>query len=396
MVKCKCGKNAIFGYFEEKIPRSCKNCKDDFMINIQHIKDLCSCKTRACFGFPKDKKASCCNKCKKEGMVNIVDRKCKCGKTYPIYGMPGDKKANYCKLCKTDGMVNVRSKRCQCGKSHPNFGFPNKKQLCCNECKKKGMVSLKGIRCKCGKYPSFGFPNQKIIKCNDCKEEGMIALKGKFCKCGKRPTFGLTSDTSASCCKDCKTEEMVDIYNKHKICKSNSITKCTQRGNKKYDGYCTFCFSNMFPEDPRTQFIFKKSKELKVVSYIKQIYPIFIHDKPFYVDLKGGCCNTKRRIDLRVLVNNTMLCIEIDENQHKWNNQQDEVNRYDNLFMDFSGKYVFIRYNPDKFKIGKTWKNPRFETRMEKLIEEIDKQINRIQNEKNTELVEIHKLYFCT
>ena len=36
-----------------------------------------------------------------------------------------------------------------------------------------------------------------------------------------------------------------------------------------------------------------------------------------YVDLDGGCCATKRRIDLRKLINNTMLCIEIDEEQHK-------------------------------------------------------------------------------
>ena len=30
-------------------------------------------------------------------------------------------------------------------------------------------------------------------------------------------------------------------------------------------------------------------------------------------------------------------------------NGSDENNRYDELFMDFSGKYRFIRYNPDKF-----------------------------------------------
>ena len=39
--------------------------------------------------------------------------------------------------------------------------------------------------------------------------------------------------------------------------------------------------------------------------------------KPLYIDLEGGCCSTKRRLDLSKLINNTMLCVEIDENQHK-------------------------------------------------------------------------------
>ena len=45
-----------------------------------------------------------------------------------------------------------------------------------------------------------------------------------------------------------------------------------------------------------------------------------------------------------------MLCIEVDENQHKYYIKSDENNRYDDLFMDFSGKFIFIRYNPDKYK----------------------------------------------
>ena len=48
-------------------------------------------------------------------------------------------------------------------------------------------------------------------------------------------------------------------------------------------------------------------------------------------------------------INNTMLCIEINENQHKRDMKCHENIRYDNLFMDFNGKYIFIRYNPDKF-----------------------------------------------
>ena len=69
--------------------------------------------------------------------------------------------------------------------------------------------------------------------------------------------------------------------------------------------------------------------------------------------------------------------------------------RYDDLFMDFSGKYIFIRYNPDKFidKYNKS-KNPFFEKRMEVLENAINKNIERINNYENTELIEIHHLFY--
>ena len=46
-------------------------------------------------------------------------------------------------------------------------------------------------------------------------------------------------------------------------------------------------------------------------------------------------------IDLRMLINRTMLLIEIDENQPKKYIKYEENIRYDNLFMDFSGKYIY-------------------------------------------------------
>ena len=60
--------------------------------------------------------------------------------------------------------------------------------------------------------------------------------------------------------------------------------------------------------------------------------------------------------------NNTTLCIEFDEQQHKNYIKYDENIRYDSLFMDFSGKFIFMKYNPDQF-IDKqnASKNPFFQ-----------------------------------
>lgn len=90
-----------------------------------------------------------------------------------------------------------------------------------------------------------------------------------------------------------------------------------------------------------------------------------------------------------------MLCLEVDEDQHKSYIKEDESNRYNDLFMDFSGKYIFIRYNPDKFKdISGKSTDPSFETRMNILTETLTEHIERIKKNKNTELVEIHHLFY--
>ena len=88
-----------------------------------------------------------------------------------------------------------------------------------------------------------------------------------------------------------------------------------------------------------------------------------MYNKPFDVDLEGGRCETKRKLDLRMLFNNTVLRTEIDGNQHKNHIKCDENIRCDNLFMDFSGEYISIRYNPGEFIVEyNTSKNPSFQT----------------------------------
>ena len=104
---------------------------------------------------------------------------------------------------------------------------------------------------------------------------------------------------------------MVDIKNPK--CINCTITKA----NRKYDKHCAFCFINLHPEDPRIIKAKSISKELQVVIHVLSKCNDSMYNKPFYVDLEGGCCSTKRRIDLRKLINNTMLCKEIDEHQHK-------------------------------------------------------------------------------
>ncbi len=96
----------------------------------------------------------------------------------------------------------------------------------------------------------------------------------------------------------------------------------------------------------------------------------------------------RRRIDHRKLIGNTILAIETDEFGHRGYDQKDEEIRYDDLFMIHSGKWIFIRFNPDD-NISKV----DIDDKIDKLIEIMNECILRIENNENTELVEIYKLY---
>jgi hypothetical protein len=82
------------------------------------------------------------------------------------------------------------------------------------------------------------------------------------------------------------------------------------------------------------------------------------------------------------------LAIETDEFGHRGYDKIDEEIRYDDVYMIHSGKWIFIRFNPD-INICKS----DIEDKLDKLIETMKECIYRIHHEENTHLVEIIKLY---
>ena len=279
---------------------------------------------------------------------------------------------SYCKECGGGSICQhgrVKSHCKECGGSQ--ICQHNKFRLICKECRGSQICEHSKRKSQCKACHGSAICEHNRMK-SDCKECGGSAI------CGH--------NKKRSQCRDCGGSA---------ICISKHTIGCRTIGNRKLNGFCSHCFVNLFPDDPRALTVRKKSKEVQVMTYICSKHQGFKHDKPFYVDLEGGCCETKRRVDLRKLFGNTMLCIEVDENQHKYYVKSGENKRYDDLFMDFSGKYIFIRYNPDKFidKYGKS-KNPMFETRMEVLDTSLNKHIQRIEHGENVDLVEIHHLFY--
>ena len=309
------------------------------------------CSKRAIYGYLESIRQYC-SVHRKDGMINLNTFRCICGKVpsfnYNLYDTP-----KFCKDCKFADMIQVRSKMCvQCGKVRAGYGKLN--VAYCGKCKTPDMSDLSHTKCHCGKTtPSFHYPNESKPKyCNNCRHEGMV-------------------DKMNIMCPDCPVG---------------------QRGNSKYRNYCTFCFANRFPCDPMTQMIRTKSKENQVKEYINVHFEGFAHDHSIHV---GQCdCTSRRRLDHFKMIGNTLLVIETDEHQHKRYDQKDEEIRYDDLYMIHSGKWVYIRFNPDTYMYKREKRNTSMKIRLKRLKKEIEKQISRIKNGENKELVEIVRLYF--
>jgi hypothetical protein len=398
---CNCGKTPNFNEPGETKPICCVSCKTETMVDIKHKK--CNCgKARPTFNEPGETIGICCVSCKTETMVDVVDKKCNCGKSQPNFNEPGETKPICCVSCKTETMVDIKHKKCNCGKARPIFNEPGETiGICCVLCKTETMEDVVSKKCNCGKAkPIFNEPGEtKPICCKSCKTETMVDVKNKKCNCGKAlPTFNEPGKTKRICCVLCKTDTMVGIVSKKCLGCINSegiINECPYNttGNPKYKNYCTECFKRNFPLDPLTFQIRSKTKEIAVRDFINTYFDGFQHNRHL---LTGHCdCSIRRSIDHRKLIGNTLLAIETDENQHKGYDKMNEETRYDDLYMAHSGKWIYIRFNPDKYinKNG-TSKNPAIATRLLVLKNEIEKQIQRIEHGENYELVERIYMYY--
>ena len=342
-------------------------------------------------------KAICCGACKTQTMVSVTHKKCKCGKR-PAFNLPGKKTGICCFDCKTTEMVDVLHKTCICGSNiRPIFNLPGElKPICCTKCKNPSMVNIVSRFCQCGsgKIPSYNEVGKKErICCGDCKTDSMINVHHHKCPCGTRPNFNEPNETKGICCVKCKTVTMVDVVNIK--CPGGIGFTCpySHRGKEQYRGHCVHCFRQNFPMDPLTLKIRCKTKEIMVRDFINIHFSGFQHDKTMET---GNCeCSNRRRIDHRKLICGTLLAIETDENQHKSRYYMDDETRDNDLFMAYSGKWIYIRFNPDNYvdSKGKPRKTP-MKSRLETLKTEIDRQIQRIERNENTALVERIYLFY--
>lgn len=168
----------------------------------------------------------------------------------------------------------------------------------------------------------------------ECVIQNMHSNICIFKDCVNNPLCNYKRGQTPIYCPSHKKEGMIFVNTKR--CKN---IWCYTQVNYKYNGYCLFCFINMFPDKP-VSINFKK-KEFEVVEFIKKQYPKYnwVYDKI----IKCGCA---QQVDMFLDLGEYIIIIEVYENQH-----------IGNIPIELSQKFnhcsiVFIRFNPDDYNIG--------------------------------------------
>jgi len=71
---------------------------------------------------------------------------------------------------------------------------------------------------ECNKNANYNIKGSKARWCKAHKTDDMIDVKNKHCVCGKQPKFNLPGETIGVCCGECKTPNMIDVVNKRCVC----------------------------------------------------------------------------------------------------------------------------------------------------------------------------------
>jgi hypothetical protein len=220
--------------------------------------------------------------------------------------------------------------------------------------------------------------------CRECPDGG-----GAYCPCGKLKQV----------CKKCRGNGLCRHERPKaecRVCHPESSRFCkecqhTYASRDKYRPYCVSCFVHKFPEDERSKHACKKYAELKVKAYLTDVFPeVFTHNRMLIL---GSCDNPHRRlIDFFTVINNVLLAIEVDEHQHRSYDKDDEIQRVNEIFhnLDFSTRMVFIRFNPDGFKVNGKQRRVSMEDRLTELSKVVARTVTDMYNCPET-FTDVHK-----
>ena len=344
-----CTKRAYYNFAGETIPMYCGNANHKLpgMQNIKKV--LCeNCTLEAYFGF-KGEKARFCKGHSDNGMVNVKSKQCEfenC-ETQPYFNVPGGK-GRFCVDHAEDGMIDVRNKLCietDC-EERARYRYPGMPMLYCQKHALNGMRDPTAKLCmepECEIHAIFGNPGEKAIYCNNHKEPQMVDVHNRQCRtegCTSKPSYDVPGGKGVCCAKCAKMapEFMVNVFNKQcKLCP-------TLVSNKAYKGYCYRCFIHTFPDNDIVRN--HKTKERAVADFLRETYPDL--DLVFDRSVIGGCSN--KRPDVFLDMGDSVLVVEIDENQHSAYECSCENRRLMQLFEDAGSRPLhMIRFNPDQY-----------------------------------------------
>ena len=125
---------------------------------------------------------------------------------------------------------------------------------------------------------------------------------------------------------------------------------------KVYGNYCARCFTNKWPDDPKSQQQRRKIKENRIKAFLEDNQIPFVNDKAV-LDRDTSCDKSASRPDFQLQHAHQELVsihIEVDENQHSSYENTCELVRLNDIAISYQFRrpLVFLRYNPDPFNVG--------------------------------------------
>jgi len=379
-----------FNYEGKSKATHCGACKIPGMVNVKDLKCTVCKKIIPVFNYEGESKATHCGGCKLPGMVDIKSPKCTvCKKTRPSFNYEGESKATHCGACKIPGMVDIKSRKCTvCKKTRPNFNYEGEtKATHCGGCKLPGMIDIKNPKCiVCEKIqPVFNYEGEiKATHCEGCKLPEMVDIKNPKCTvCKKQARYGIPHNVRSACVQH-KTEGMISNP-RAKCLKKNcsdlaeygiqrpihcenhkdgndinlverKCIKCERIDVVNEEGICVnFCLKS---EEYKIYQKQQKTKESRILKILTENIGV---PTSYDTIIPTDCGKDDRyRPDFLYDCKTHIAICEADERQHSDRCEQGECYRMRNIFFDNECvPTVFIRYNPDNFKVkGKTVKIP--------------------------------------
>ena len=213
------------------------------------------------------------------------------------------------------------------------------------------------IICK-STQPVFGTSRQELY-CKNCNKKDMKNIRAKMCeRCQEhQPTFNYKGVKPPIFCRGCALDNMVDVVNP--MCKSCQLFVVPEKPH-----FCQYCKPNSKLRE--------KTKEMLVVNHLRENGYDFTHNKSI-----GFVCGNFRP-DIKIDAGTHYVIVEIDEDQHSQYEPRCEIARMYNICQAEGINCIFIRYNPDVWRVDGKVKKVFTQKRLDELTKMIDKCIKEI------------------
>ena len=368
-----CTRRPSFGAPGTKKARWCKahrHSGSEDVVSKQHCEHP-GCKKRP--SFSTDKKPRWCATHKPAGAEDVINRRCEhpgCTRVNPAFGFPGiDKRGRWCKAHGPDGTENVVSPRCEhpeC-KKQPTFGTDTKARWC-GEHKPEGARDIINKLCEhpgCTTRSAFGGADKKPRWCAVHRPDDTNNVVSRRCEhpgCTiLNPVFGVPGvDKRGRWCSVHRPSDAKDVANR----------RCEAPGCEvQTTGSHVYCASHDTERKRLT-----RVRENQVANFLRDAG---LYWTAWNKQLSETACG-RYRPDFLFELDTHAVVVEVDEHQHAKPGYACDNARMMDVFGSYGGvPIVFIRFNPDAFRIGGDTKRVTMKTRLKVLETQLRESLAR-------------------